>query len=163
MDTLVNESTMGTIRTSLNANFTELVADIAERPTQTSIDAALALKVDKDEDKILSDNNFSDDNVANLSTAYNHSQVAHAAANALVPADVVNNLTSDDAAVPLSAAQGKALNLAKVAIDLTGTATADAAHRGTFRVTTSGDVDTLEVCLATGVGTYAWTTVVAGV
>ena len=163
MDTLVNESTMGTIRTSINANFTELIADIAERPTQTSVDAALALKVDVNGDKVLSDNNFSDTNVANLTTAYNHSQAAHAAANALVPGDVVNNLTSDDDAVPLSAAQGKALNLAKVAIDLTGAATADAAHRGTLRVTTSGDVDTLEVCLATGVGTYAWTTVVAGV
>lgn len=163
MDTLVNESTMGDIRTSINSNFSELVANIAERPTQTSVDAALSLKVDVNGAKVLSDNNFSDTNVANLTTAYNHSQVTHAASNALVPGDVVNTLVSDATAVPLSAAQGKALNLAKAAIDLTGTATADAAHRGTFRVTTSGDVDTLEVCLATGVDTYAWTTVVAGV
>lgn len=161
MQTLNNGESMGTIRTKINDNFAEHSADIANCPTNTELTSALSLKVDKDGTKVLSDNNFTDDQVANLTTAYDHSQAAHAATNALVPGDVVNDLTSGGTAVPLSAEQGKTLATTRVILDPTGTAAANAANVNTFRVVTVADVGDLQICLQTGVDTYAWHSITA--
>ena len=156
MQTLNNGESMGTIRAKINDNFTEHTADIADRPTNAELTSALSLKVDKDGTKVLSDNNFTDAQVANLTTAYDHSQASHAATNALVPGDVVNDLTTGGTDVPLSAEQGKTLANTRVILDPTGAAVANAANVNTFRVVTVADVGDLQICLQTGVDTYAW-------
>lgn len=161
MQTLNNGETMGTIRAKINDNFSEHTADLADCPTNAELTSALALKVDKDGTKVLSANNFTDAHVANLISAYDHSEAAHAAVTALVPGDVVNDLTSGGTAVPLSAEQGKTLATTRVILDATGTATANAANVNTFRVVTVADVGDLQICLQTGVDTYAWHSVTA--